>query len=122
MTSLFLNIKSLNTIINVTSGLAFVQLSKVPVYCATKGIFHSFTLLLRQQLKAKNIEVIEIIPPALNTDLGGKGLHDGQPAVKDFVDAVFEQIFYKGKVYSLLDLVMKCIKQRLILSKQLLIK
>jgi uncharacterized oxidoreductase len=72
--------------------LAFVQLSKVPVYCATKAFFHSFTMSLRYMLKSKNIEVIEMIPPALNTDLGGKGLHDGQPPVNDFVDAVFNQM------------------------------
>ncbi len=88
----FINLKNLNTIINVTSGLAFVQLTKVPVYCATKAFFHSFTLSLRYLLKSKNIEVIEMIPPALNTDLGGKGLHDGQPPVSDFVNAVFQQM------------------------------
>lgn len=92
LTTLFLQLNSLNTIINVTSGLAFVQLSKVPVYCATKAFFHSFTLSLRHMLKSKNIEVIEMIPPALNTDLGGKGLHDGQPPVSDFVNAVFQQM------------------------------
>lgn len=97
LTTLFLNLKSLDTIINVTSGLAFVQLSKVPVYCATKAFFHSFTLSLRHMLKSKNIEVIEMIPPALNTDLGGKGLHDGQPPVSDFVNAVFQQM-KEGKV------------------------
>jgi uncharacterized oxidoreductase len=52
-------------------GLAFVQLSKVPVYCATKAFFHSFTISMRHLLKEKKIEVIEMIP-ALNTDLGGK--------------------------------------------------
>lgn len=92
LTKLFLGLSSLKTIINVTSGLAFVQLSKVPVYCATKAFFHSFTISLRHQLISKNIEVIEMIPPALNTDLGGKGLHDGQPAVADFVNAVFNQM------------------------------
>lgn len=92
LTKLFLELTSLNTVINVTSGLAFVQLSKVPVYCATKAFFHSFTLSLRHLLKGRNIEVIEMIPPALNTDLGGKGLHDGQPPVSDFVNAVFEQL------------------------------
>lgn len=92
LTALFINLKSLNTIINITSGLAFVQLSKVPIYCATKAFFHSFTLSLRHMLKSKNIEVIEMIPPALNTDLGGKGLHDGQPPVSDFVNAVFQQM------------------------------
>ncbi len=90
--TLFMSLTSLNTIINVTSGLAFVQLSKVPVYCATKSFFHSFTLSLRHLLKEKNIEVIEMIPPALNTDLGGKGLHDEHPPVSEFIDAVFSQM------------------------------
>lgn len=92
LTNLFVNLPSLNAIINVISGLAFVQHSKVPVYCATKAFFHSFLMSLRHTLKSKNLEVIEMIPPALNTDLGGKGLHDGQPAVIDFVDAVFKQM------------------------------
>lgn len=92
LTTLFTKLKSLNTIMNVTSGLAFVPVSKVPVYCATKAFFHSFTMTLRHQLANKNIEVIEIIPPALNTDLGGKGLHDEHPSVSDFVDAVFQQM------------------------------
>jgi uncharacterized oxidoreductase len=92
LTTLFLNLKSLNTIINVTSALAFVQLTKVPVYCATKAFFHSYTLSLRHLLKSRSIEVIEMIPPALNTDLGGKGLHNECPPVSDFIDAVFQQI------------------------------
>lgn len=92
LTNLFLNLKSLTTIMNVTSGLAFLAFSKVPVYCATKAFFHSFTLSLRHLLKGKNIEVIEIIPPALNTDLGGKGLHDSAPPVNDFIEAIFTQL------------------------------
>jgi uncharacterized oxidoreductase len=92
LTTLFSNLKSLDTVINVTSGLAFVPLSKVPVYCATKAFMRSFTLSLRHILKSRGIEVIEMIPPALNTDLGGKGIHDGQPSVSDFVASVFQQI------------------------------
>jgi uncharacterized oxidoreductase len=92
LTSLFIKLKSLETIINVTSGLSFVPLSKVPIYSATKAFFHSFTLSLRQLMKAKNIEVIELIPPALNTDLGGKGLHDYAPPVGDFITSIFEQL------------------------------
>jgi uncharacterized oxidoreductase len=92
LTSLFINLNALSTVINVTSGLSFVPLSKVPVYSATKAFFHSFTLSLQYLLKSKNIEVIEMIPPALNTDLGGKGLHDGQPSVADFVNSVFQQM------------------------------
>jgi uncharacterized oxidoreductase len=92
LTQLFKGLRSLSTIINVTSGLAFSPLSKVPVYCATKAFFHSFTLSLRHMLQKQNIEVIEMVPPALNTDLGGKGLHDTQPPVSDFIDSVFQQM------------------------------
>ncbi len=92
LTKLFMNLKSLNTIINVTSGLAFVPFSKVPVYCASKAFLRSYTLTLRHSLKSTNIEVIEIVPPALNTDLGGKGIHDAHPAVKDFVESIFQQL------------------------------
>ncbi|MGV3560673.1 SDR family oxidoreductase [Larkinella arboricola] len=92
LTSLFLNLPSLTSILNVTSGLAFVPLTKVPVYSATKAFFHSFTLSLRALVKSRGIEVIELIPPALNTDLGGKGLHDQAPPVSDFINAVFDQL------------------------------
>jgi uncharacterized oxidoreductase len=92
LTKLFSQLNSLDTIINVTSGLAFVPLSTVPVYCGTKAFMRSFTLSLRHNLKTSDIEVIEMIPPALNTDLGGKGLHDAYPPVSDFVESVFEQL------------------------------
>lgn len=92
LTNLFLNLPSLKVIMNVTSGLAFVPLSKVPVYCATKAFMRSFTLSLRHLLQQKNVEVIEIIPPALNTDLGGKGIHTAYPSVSDFIESIFEQL------------------------------
>jgi len=92
LTSLFINLPALKTVMNVTSGLAFVPLTKVPVYSATKAFFHSFTLSARYLLQSKNIEVIEVIPPALNTDLGGKGLHDAAPPVSDFITAIFAQL------------------------------
>ncbi|HLY68137.1 MAG TPA: SDR family NAD(P)-dependent oxidoreductase [Puia sp.] len=92
LATLFSRLTSLDTIINVTSGLAFIPFSKVAVYCATKAFMRSFTLSLRHLLKSTNIEVIEMIPPALNTDLGGKGIHDGHPAVSDFVASIFDQL------------------------------
>lgn len=92
LTSLFIQLPALKTVMNVTSGLAFSPFAKVPVYSATKAFFRSFTISLRHLLKAKNIEVIEIIPPALNTDLGGIGLHDAHPSVSSFIEAIFEQL------------------------------
>jgi uncharacterized oxidoreductase len=79
-------------IINVTSGLAFVPKTNVPVYCATKAALHSFTLSLRHQLSGTPIAVIEIIPPAVDTDLGGKGLHTFGAPLNAFADAVVEQL------------------------------
>lgn len=90
--SLFLKLRKLNTIINITSGLGFVPMVTVPVYSATKAFFHSFTLSLRHLTKPKGIEVIEIIPPALNTDLGGKGIHNYAPPVSEFIESAFEQL------------------------------
>ncbi len=79
-------------IINVTSGLAFAPLARTPIYNATKAAMHSFTISLRLQLADTPIRVIELIPPALNTDLGGPGLHDWAMPVKEFIDAAFAKL------------------------------
>jgi uncharacterized oxidoreductase len=79
-------------IVNVTSGLSFAPLAAVPIYCATKAALHSFTLSLRYQLKDTPIEVIEIIPPAVDTDLGGPGLHTFGVNVNEFADDVMAKI------------------------------
>ncbi len=79
-------------ILNVTSGLSFTPLTAAPVYSATKAALHSLTLSLRQQLAHTPVAVIEIIPPAVNTDLGGVGLHTFGAPVDDFADAVFARL------------------------------
>jgi uncharacterized oxidoreductase len=57
------------TIMNVSSGLAFIPLTLTPTYCATKAALHSYTQSLRYQLRATTIEVLELIPPYVATDL-----------------------------------------------------
>lgn len=79
-------------ILNVTSGLSFVPLANVPIYCATKAALHSFTLSLRHQLRETSIAVIEVIPPAVDTDLGGPGLHTFGVPVDAFADAAMAAI------------------------------
>ena len=97
LANLFINLPSLHTIMNVTSGLSFSPFAKVPVYSATKAFLRSFTQSLRYLLRPRNIDVIEIIPPALNTDLGGKGLHTYAPPVSDFIESIFEQMKHGKK-------------------------
>ncbi len=62
--------KTESAIINISSGLAFVPIAFMPVYCATKAAVHSFTLSLRHQLKDTPIKVFEIAPPSVDTELG----------------------------------------------------
>ena len=73
-------------IINVSSGLAFAPIAAMPVYCATKVAVHSFSVSLRHQLKGTRVKVFEIVPPAVDTDLGrdsscnAEQTHGGIPA------------------------------------------
>jgi uncharacterized oxidoreductase len=60
------------TIVNVTSGLAFMPSALTPTYCATKAALHSYTQSLRFQLRDTAVQVIEIIPPQVQTALQGK--------------------------------------------------
>jgi uncharacterized oxidoreductase len=79
-------------IVNISSGLAFVPLAATPVYSATKAAIHSYTLSLRHQLSTTNVEVIEIAPPAVNTDLGGPGLHTWATPLHEFADVAFARL------------------------------
>jgi uncharacterized oxidoreductase len=63
--------QSSSVIMTVTSGLAFVPLAPTPAYCATKAALHSYTQSLRYQLRGTTTEVLELIPPYVQTDLLG---------------------------------------------------
>ncbi len=62
--------KNDSALINISSGLAFVPIAFMPIYCATKAALHSLTLSWRHQLKNSSVKVFEIIPPSTDTELG----------------------------------------------------
>ncbi|OYX49476.1 MAG: oxidoreductase [Sphingomonas sp. 32-66-10] len=75
-------------IVNVTSGLAFVPLIIAATYSATKAAIHSYTLSLRDAL-AGSVEVIELAPPAVQTDLTpGQRERAAYQPLDDFADEV----------------------------------
>ena len=76
-------------LVQVGSGLGFVPLVAAPIYSATKAAVHSFTVSLRRQLEATAVQVIEIIPPVVETDLhlGLKRKPPQAMTLEAFVDA-----------------------------------
>jgi len=60
-----------STVMTVSSGLAFLPIAPFASYCATKAAIHSWTQSLRRQLRDTSVEVLELVPPLLQTKLTG---------------------------------------------------
>jgi uncharacterized oxidoreductase len=88
------------TLINVSSGLAYVTFSQAPVYSGTKAALHFFTQAIRPQLKPHNIRVVELLPPVVDTQLS----HDAdlkddnlKPMPPEKLAEIFWKDYTKGK-------------------------
>ncbi|HZL53723.1 MAG TPA: SDR family oxidoreductase [Terracidiphilus sp.] len=79
-----------STIVNVSSGLAFLPLALTPTYCATKAAMHSYSQSLRYQLRATTTEVLELIPPYVATDLMGGASDPRAMPLGKFIAEVME--------------------------------
>ncbi len=77
-------------ILMVSSGLAFVPMAASPTYCATKAAIHSYSMSLRHQLRDTKIEIIEIVPPYVQTYLMGENQANDPSAMplEDFIAEV----------------------------------
>lgn len=72
LTHLFLPVLQQQTtaaIVIVSSGLAYVPVANVAVYCATKAALHSFTRSLRYRMRKTTVKVFEVLPPLVDTNL-----------------------------------------------------
>jgi uncharacterized oxidoreductase len=93
-------------IVNVSSGLGFMPMRSTPVYSATKAAVHTYSLVLRKQLADTTVRVVEIVPPAVDTNLnpegraatGGRfrgiGLTEYIPTVVEGLEGDADTIFY----------------------------
>jgi len=96
----FLSGKENAAIVNVSSGLAFraEYATGMPIYCATKAALHAFSLAQRKQLEPLGIKVIELIPPAvvseLNTNSGQwkRGAGTNMPSSEAYVASAFARM------------------------------
>jgi len=93
-TSAFIDILRANkgTVINTSSALAFVPLPSAPIYSATKAAIHSYTQSLRFQLEETGVEVIELMPPVVKTDLASE-LAEGGSVTVITTDELVKQSF-----------------------------
>jgi uncharacterized oxidoreductase len=89
-TPYFMKKDGLALLANVSSGLAFVPFPAGPVYGATKAAIHSYTMALRYSLQDTHISVLEIVPPAVKTNLGGS--HDFGEELDVYVTATMDRV------------------------------
>src|SRR5437667_12703901 len=94
LTSAFIDILTANkgTVITVSSGLAFVPLPSAPIYSATKAAVHAYTQSLRFQLEERGVEVIELMPPTVKTDLAAD-ITEGNGVTVITTDALVKHSF-----------------------------
>jgi uncharacterized oxidoreductase len=79
-------------IIILTSGLGFVPSAFYPTYSATKAALHSYSQSLRFQLKDTSVRVVEVVPPYVQTQLGGtfQATDPNAMPLNDFISEVMQ--------------------------------
>lgn len=93
-----------STLMVTTSGLAFVPYPKGPVYGATKAFLHSWLDAIRFQLRGTSVEVLELAPPYVQTELGGPQQASDPRAMpldeytREVMQILTDNTFEKGEV------------------------
>jgi uncharacterized oxidoreductase len=84
-------------IVNVSSLVSFIPSISLPTYSASKAALHSYTQVLRAELKNQGIQVYEVMP-LVNTELSHEigGADNGIPpevVAEDLLKALTEEQF-----------------------------
>jgi uncharacterized oxidoreductase len=87
-------------VLTVSSGLAFVPMAATPTYSATKAAIHSYSMSLRYQLRETSVEVIEIVPPYVQTELLGTHQANDPAAMPlpDFIAEVMQLLSTQAEI------------------------
>ncbi len=85
------------TLINVSSGLAYVPFAQAPVYSGTKSAVHFWTQAIRPQLKPHNIKVVELLPPVVDTKLA-KDADLKDDNLKPMLSEKLAELFWKDYI------------------------
>ncbi len=80
------------TVIYNTSALAFVPLASTAVYSATKAALHSYVLSQRYRLKATSVNVLEMAPPWVRTDLLNSNEEPRAMPLKEFIEGTIKAL------------------------------
>lgn len=80
------------SVVNVSSGLAFIPFVLTPTYSATKAGIHSYSMAIREQVKGTSVKVVEIAPPYVQTELMGEHQASDPNAMPltDFISEVMQ--------------------------------
>ncbi|CAH6263136.1 TPA: SDR family NAD(P)-dependent oxidoreductase [Klebsiella variicola subsp. variicola] len=79
-------------LINNSSVLAFLPLATNALYSATKAAIHSYTLSQRFLLRDTGVQVIEISPPWVDTDLIYKSGDPRAMPLDEFISETFDKL------------------------------
>lgn len=79
-------------IANVSSVLGFVPMAMSAVYSATKAALHSYTLSQRYLLEPQGIQLIEIAPPWVRTELLNSAEEERAIPLHQFVSETMRQL------------------------------
>ncbi|MGD8196031.1 SDR family oxidoreductase [Herbiconiux sp. P18] len=81
------------TLMTVSSGLAHTPLAATPTYNGTKAFVHQYSESIRLQLAGTSVRVLELVPPAVQTELmAGNSVNEHFMPLDAFADEVMALI------------------------------